>query len=310
MLSRIANNLYWAGRNLERMEHIARFVPVNYFASLDAPAEIDSQYMLQNINSMAGSITSEQPLLESDILRNVAFDSENPSSLISCANLVRENCRGARDFISTELWESVNVLYHFIQNFDQDKYMKSSMSEFMLKVLRHVDICKSRIASSLMRNQGWSIINIGLLLERSFQITRIIQLKLSDELTLKTFSPVLVANEFGNLLKSLESFDMNRKFYQKSVNKKRALEFLIFNEKFPRSLSFCLFEFKERINDLSLDEKGKKNSVKLIANNLGNELYYCTMSDIEGNEFEFLDEVQEKIIEMNQILVSKYFAYS
>lgn len=310
MLSRIANNLYWAGRNLERMEHIARFVPVNYFASLDGPIEIDPQIILRNINYMAGSLAVDEDLNEWEVLKNVAFDVKNPSSLTSCSYLLRENCRGARDFISTELWESINGLFHFIQNFDQEKYIQSSMSEFMLKVQDHVAICKARIDSSLLRNQGWSVLKIGLLLERSFQISRIIQLKLSDDLALEGKNPVLVSNEFGNLLKSLEAFDMNRKFYRKSVNKKRAIEFLVFNEKFPRALAFCMFEFIERINDLSLDERGKENSVKLIAENLKNELFYYEMDDIEGKELEYLGEVQSKIFSMNEILITKYFSFS
>lgn len=310
MLSRIANNLYWAGRNLERMEHIARFVPVNYFTSLDGPAEVSLQFVLRNINSMAGTLTTDGDLDQQEVLKNVAFDRSNPSSIISCANLLRENFRGTQDFISTELWEAVNSLYHYVGSFDEKEYLKSSMSEFMLKVQDQVVLCKARIDSTLIHDQGWSILKIGLLLERSFQITRITQLKLYDEEALEGVDPLLIDNEFGNLLKSLEAFDMNRKFYKKPVKKRRALEFLIFNQKFPRSLAFCLYEFKERISDLSLDKKGKDNSIKLIARNLRNELFYYQMEDIEGKEMEYLNEVQNKVMAMNEILTKKYFAYN
>ncbi|MFT6880103.1 MAG: putative alpha-E superfamily protein [Algoriphagus sp.] len=309
MLSRIANNLYWAGRNLERMEHIARFVPVNYFASLDGPAEMDTQYTLSNINSMAGSTATDEALSQSQVLGNVAFDKENPSSLISCALFVRENFRGTQDFISSELWESVNSLYHFVHSIDKEKYLESGMSEFMLKVQGAVALCKSKIDSTLIHNQGWSVIKIGMLLERSFQIDRIIQLKLADEQMLGISKSSLIANEYGNLLISLEAYDMNRKHYKKSVNKHRALEFLIFNEKFPRSLAFCLFELQERLEDLSLDKKGKTNSVNFIVKNLVNELFYCHMDDIKNEESEYLDKIQLKIMEINKILISNYFAY-
>lgn len=310
MLSRIANNLYWAGRNLERMEHIARFVPVNYFASLDGPSEVDIQFVLRNINSMAGNLPAGGELDQLEVLKNVALDRSNPSSIISCANLLRENFRGTQDFISTELWEAVNSLYHYVGAFDEKEYLKSGMSEFMLKVQDQVVLCKARIDSTLIHDQGWSILKIGLLLERSFQITRITQLKLYDEEALEGIDSRLIDSEFGNLLKSLEAFDMNRKFYKKPVKKRRALEFLIFNEKFPRSLAFCLYEFKDRISDLSLDKKGKSNSIKLIARNLRNELLYYQMEDIEGKEMEYLNEVQNKVIEMNEILTKRYFAYS
>jgi uncharacterized alpha-E superfamily protein len=309
MLSRIANNLYWAGRNLERMEHIARFVPVNYFASLDGPIEMNTKYTLSNINSMAGSLDVEKSFDQTEVLRNIAFDKENPSSLITCSQLLRENFRGTQDFISSELWEAVNSLFHFVHGFDQAEYLKSGLSEFMNKVLEQVSLCKSRIDSSLIHDQGWSVIKVGMLLERSFQIGRIIQLKFGDEKMLVDCKETLVNNEYGNLLKSLESYDMNRKFYKRPVNKRRALEFLIFNEKFPRSLSFCLIELRDRLKDLSLDKRGKAISVNLIIKNLVNELVYCNMEDIDDKESDFLDEVQSKVIEMNSILTTNYFAY-
>ena len=36
MLSRVAENLYWLGRNLERVENIARMAEVSYYASVEA----------------------------------------------------------------------------------------------------------------------------------------------------------------------------------------------------------------------------------------------------------------------------------
>ena len=40
MLARVANNLFWMGRYIERSEHLARYLNVNYFSSLDAPNEL------------------------------------------------------------------------------------------------------------------------------------------------------------------------------------------------------------------------------------------------------------------------------
>ena len=37
MLSRIAENLYWIGRYIERVENTARLLDVNYHAIVEAP---------------------------------------------------------------------------------------------------------------------------------------------------------------------------------------------------------------------------------------------------------------------------------
>ena len=41
MLSRVAENLYWLGRYLERAENIARMAAVNYRASVEDSADED-----------------------------------------------------------------------------------------------------------------------------------------------------------------------------------------------------------------------------------------------------------------------------
>ena len=56
MLARVANNLFWMGRYIERSEHIARYLNVNYFSSLDAPNELSQsrQFVLQSMLFMVG----------------------------------------------------------------------------------------------------------------------------------------------------------------------------------------------------------------------------------------------------------------
>ncbi len=56
MLARVANNLFWMGRYIERSEHIARYMHVNYFSSLDAPNELSRsrQFVLNSMLRMIG----------------------------------------------------------------------------------------------------------------------------------------------------------------------------------------------------------------------------------------------------------------
>ena len=54
MLSRIAGNLFWMGRYLERTEHISRFAQAHYFFSIDAPKTIKKEHILESVLNMAG----------------------------------------------------------------------------------------------------------------------------------------------------------------------------------------------------------------------------------------------------------------
>lgn len=106
MLARVANNLFWMGRYIERAEHIARYLNVNYFSSLDAPNELSQsrQFVLQSFLFMADDFSrTENELKEQEVLFDIGLNPEKPYSLINYVKLARENANSARDLISTEL---------------------------------------------------------------------------------------------------------------------------------------------------------------------------------------------------------------
>src|SRR5215471_14340900 len=98
MLRRIAGNLFWLARYLERAEWRARLLDVNY-RLLAVTGEWDvyaTHYTSYDERSMLAFFT---------------FDPNNPSSIASCIEYARENCRAARNRISSELWVEINTLH-------------------------------------------------------------------------------------------------------------------------------------------------------------------------------------------------------
>ncbi len=87
MLARVANNLFWMGRYIERSEHLARYLNVNYFSSLDAPDELSQsrQFVLRSILYMADNeiIESDLDLKEQVVLFDVGLNPEKPNSIIN-----------------------------------------------------------------------------------------------------------------------------------------------------------------------------------------------------------------------------------
>ena len=75
MLARLANNLFWMGRYIERSEHLARYLNVNYFSSLDAPNELSQsrQFVLRSIMFMSSNeiIDAKVKLKEEEVLFDV-----------------------------------------------------------------------------------------------------------------------------------------------------------------------------------------------------------------------------------------------
>src|SRR5690242_1500682 len=113
MLSRVADSIYWMGRYVERAENVARFIDVNLKLALDTPDASAMQWEplvsisgdQEEFEKRHGTATAE------NVLKFLAFDPENPNSIISCLRAARSNARSVREVISQEMWLELNKFY-------------------------------------------------------------------------------------------------------------------------------------------------------------------------------------------------------
>ncbi len=97
MLSRVAENLFWMSRYLERAENVARLLDIGLFLELDAPTlaiEDDSAPIEIALHILAcreafhtAHPTSDRNL----VLGFLTFDRANPQSILSMIARAREN---------------------------------------------------------------------------------------------------------------------------------------------------------------------------------------------------------------------------
>ncbi|UZO82358.1 alpha-E domain-containing protein [Aquimarina sp. ERC-38] len=188
MLARVANNLFWMGRYIERSEHVARYLCVNYFSSLDAPNDFSQsrQFVLQSLRFMVGDpYSGSEPLHEPEVLFDIGLNTDKEYSIINCVKLARENANSARDLISTELYEAINKFYHFVLNYSVEDYKKRMLYDFTTNVMEFTAILKAKIRTTLLQDEVYSIIKLGVNLERAMQVIRIINAKYNDILVIK-----------------------------------------------------------------------------------------------------------------------------
>ena len=86
MLSRVAESIYWMSRYIERAENVARFVDVNLQLILDQPVGMQSQW-----EPLVATTGDDEEFEErygeasrESVIKFLAFDTENPNSIISC----------------------------------------------------------------------------------------------------------------------------------------------------------------------------------------------------------------------------------
>lgn len=313
MLSRIANSLFWMGRYIERAEHMARYTRVQYFSALDAPISQKKDMVLESILSMSGLDKvykkDHEKLIDEDILQYVTVDMNNPFSIVSNINYARENTRGARDTLSTELWESVNKYYHAVNDFSMKASIDEDVYDFSMLILDHSAIVKGYIDNTLFRNLEWSSISLGIHLERAIQITRVMISKLEDidRMDKSQLNTAMEIYQWSTMLKACESFDMCRRHYKTSPNRKICVEFLVLNQFFPKSLLFNLSEVQMHLQILGLHNSSDKNTIEFYVGKMVALFQYLQYEEIEFKTKEFMDETISKLYTIGERIDSELF---
>jgi len=312
MLSRVANNLYWMGRYIERADHIARYSKAIYFSSLDAPIlrTYDGNFVLESMLYMAGIFDMEN-ISEKEVLFKIGFDTQNSNSIISNVTSARENARGARSAISTDLWEAINKYYHLVTSYPQEVYLTTGLYDFTQMVLDQTSIVGSKIYGTLLHDEEWAIILMGMHIERAIQVIRIINSKLHDIYKIEQIGhPVTeMSFEWTNMLRCLESFDMNRKFYRTIPNRESVLEFLILNAQCPRSIIYALNGVRRYEEKISRNEKQDDNKISFKIRKLSEQYRYLSYDEYKDDVYGLLNSTQDKIIEIGAEFETKYLSF-
>ncbi|AOW19777.1 alpha-E domain-containing protein [Urechidicola croceus] len=316
MLARVANNLFWMGRYIERSEHLARYLNVNYFSSLDAPDDLaqSRQFVLRSIMYMVSNeiIDADKELKEEDVLYNVGLNKEKPYSIINSIIYAHENARSSRDLISTELFESINKLNHNVKGYSVPNFVKNGLYDFTCMITQSTSELRSKIKSTLLHDEVYAIIMLGVYLERIIQISRIINSKVSDATVENEFKIDLIdeSYQWSTLLKCVFSYDMMRRFYKKTPTRRTTLEFIILNSKCPRSIKNCLNQIFKYICIISRFKDIPSNSSAFLIGKMKSEFEFKLIDEINDDLEGFMTKLITDLTEIAEKIEEDYFKLS
>ncbi len=316
MLSRIANSLFWMGRYIERSEHLARYTKVHYFSALDAPQMQNKEDLLTSILKNAGLNhlyhKDYATVNEQAVLFYVSLDITNPFSIATAVNSARQNARGARDSISTELWEAINKYYHEVNDIALSTFDPDDTFDLMQTMIKNCNIIRGLIDNTMLHTDAWNLISLGVHIERAIQIMRILITKTDDieNLEQNDLETTISNYHWSTLLKSAESYDMCNRCYKATPSRDNALDFLILNQSFPKSIAFNLNSAFEHLQKITAFEHG--NNEKFLFN-VGKLLYsfrYTTIEEIKVQDVNtFLKNSLETVYKIAREFEKQYLNY-
>ena len=308
MLSRLAQNLFWTGRYLERAESTARLINATTLLLLDMPrqTEFDWRALVEIVGADDAFAQRYPDDSEASVMRFLVADRMHPSSIASALAMARENLRSARDLVPREVWEEINGLHLFIADEGQHIERRLARSRVMERVVHSARQIAGTIESGMSRDAAYDMLTLGLSLERADMTTRIIDVRSSDLLVdensdLRPYQTV----QWISVLKSLSAFQMYRRHVRVRVTGPGVMRFLLADTAFPRSVRFCLQRASQRLSRLPAPGRCCA-SIDAAMHVLGD----ADLSTLKGHRLsEFLDRMQIELNGINNAIQDRYFQH-
>jgi uncharacterized alpha-E superfamily protein len=308
VLSRVADNLYWAGRYLQRAESTARLVTVNGHLLLDLPKLVQTgwQPLIEILGvEKAFKALYDDNASEANVVRFLLTDEKSPSSILSSIRRARESLRSVRDTLPQECWEKLNDLHLLVQSDGEKGLNRRYRQEFLQRVIDACLLLFGVLTSNMSRDTGFQFLRLGTNLEQADMTTRILDVRSVNLIRTKGREDLAAFEniQWMSVLRSLTAYEMYRRLVRERVQGELVLRFLLQDRDFPRSVAFCLLRMQRTLPKLP-----EKRSVERA---LTRTLALLRDADIkalvEKGLSEFLDEVQQGIAGINDAIGDAYF---
>jgi len=315
MLSRVADNLYWMSRYLERAEHTARLVDVHLNLSLDqsrtTAADQRWERLLESLHVKLpeGGIRDEYTAAQL-----LAFDAENDNSIVTRIANARENARQVREKISSEMWMQLNRLYLDVRRTHIDHIWNDQPHEFFRAVKDGAHLFQGITDSTMAHDEGWDFIQLGRSIERAIGLATLLDRYLSAYPLSAGDEPLAMDDYFEwlGLLKCCTAFEAYCKVYNADLRPNRMVEFLLYNDEFPHSVRFCIEQVQIALQSIADVTVMSKNSrVNRLAGRLRSALSFDQVDElIARGPHAYLDDIQRQCSHLHNAIYETYVTYA
>ena len=310
MLSRVAENLYWLGRYVERTENIARMAIVEHDASLEG-AGLAGDIWDSLIRATASDEIFAAARAESSDLTDSEFlllSMLNPGSLRATFSRARELARGLREYISREVWEEVNGLYLFLAY--RKQFVAGDVHDLCTETQRRTATILGLFDNTVLRDEGREWFRCGMYFERADMTSRIVDAKYHILLPpADAVGGPYDRFQWIAVLRSASAREAYQRMDRGEVEGPQVADLLIFSRDFPRSLAFCLRALQRHYQQAT--EGTPKRRRARAARRLGILNLDLDAGDIEqvieDGLHEFLDDFQARLIDVDLAITEDIF---
>jgi uncharacterized alpha-E superfamily protein len=318
MLSRVADNLYWMSRYLERVEHTARLIDVNLQQMLEQSTE-EEHLRWERLRASLLAPARGENAEEDDaytMMEWFTFDTSNPASIVSSVAAARENARQVRELISSEMWEQINRLYLQVRHTTVDEVWFDSPHAYLASVKDGIQLFQGITDASMNHSEGWHFIRLGRFIERAYATATLLDVNFRDFFDPEqndTRAAIDHMNYVGwvGLLRSCAAFEAYCKVYTAANIQPRSIaEFLIFNPESPRSIRFAGGLIQSALQSIARATNTRPNGrVERLAGRFRSALEYDQIEDVIDDTHAYLGNIQRQCTQIHNAVYQMYIVY-
>jgi uncharacterized circularly permuted ATP-grasp superfamily protein/uncharacterized alpha-E superfamily protein len=268
--SRVAENMYWMGRYLERAENTARQLNTLEAVRWDALGKEAQRLhwpLWRAVVTSTGQVPpggKTPPADLTGLTRALVVDAKVPASVHACVRSVIANASAIRDIITPEFWQALNQLG--IDLAEVGKHPKN-VSRPRLREICQMVVDESQRAvgaaeRTMLHDEAWQFFRTGAWLERAVDTLAILH-ALVGPAGRALLGRLEQETDLTALLRLLCSLDAYRRTYRSRTYLERVVALMIGQTENPSAVAHCLVRLRRALGNLqSHRDPGPANSVQ------------------------------------------------
>jgi uncharacterized alpha-E superfamily protein len=255
MLGRTANGLFWMFRYLERAENTARLLEAGLRMALTRDlisAEEEWRSVILAAGQSASYAEKHGTFTGIQVWNHILRDKDNTGSVLAMMRNVRTNARLVRNAISGELWSVVNESWMQIDEALSRPVGQGAVGGVVAMIRRAGTLAHGAMVNSMLRDAGYNFARAGTFIERGDNTARILDMKYYLLLPSLSYVGSSVDNgQWDQVLRSVSGDRAYRWLNAGQADPRGIVEFLVLDERFPRSLAYSHLLLAENLASLA-----------------------------------------------------------
>jgi len=306
MLSRVAENLYWLARYLERAENTARLINATTQVLLDLPR--NASFGWDVLISVAGLDQlfreSVERADEASIMHFLIADEKNPGSIVASVRSARENSRTLREILPRLAWERINGLYLFVNRSSLKLSGRAQRISMLDELVERRQSIAGLLSDCMSHDVGYQFMTLGRHIERADMTTRIVDINAAVLVPRQQVpeDPSIALLWIG-VLKSLSAYQMYRRHVSVQIRSASVVDYLLKDRHFPRSVRYCFDEAESGLSELPRHAAPLK-AIRVAQRRL-ESMHLDGVSSAVRHEY--LDAIQSDLARIHDEISGEYF---